>query len=295
MKPATSSNQGIHVSAKCEYPQAEPLPLPSNIDPNESVTFSPQRARDISSTAIATNMWNQRSFIDITIDSTQYNDTQSTQDPHIGSYDCRGSVSLNSVMQSNVPNPFGGMHKFTHLNMPGGQWSQSSKFMSHDLNAAHYINLRREVRKNILADELKQQNTTSQGMVYKYDKTCLHGYLFTPKSKSNTAWTGTHLLNTSFACSNLYARNFSTDKKDAPKSEVEKSGESNKQTPHEEKEVVVTQRAKLKNAIRDYGSTVLVFHIAISLVSLGIFYQLVSRYVEFPMKSIRIFKKALKT
>lgn len=80
-----SNNQGIHVSAKCEYPQAEPLPLPSNIDPNESVTFSPQRARDISSTAIATNMWNQRSFIDITIDSTHYSDTQSTQDPHIGS------------------------------------------------------------------------------------------------------------------------------------------------------------------------------------------------------------------
>lgn len=189
-------------------------------------------------------------------------------------------------MQSNVPTPFGGMHKFSHLNMPGGQWSQSSKFMSHDLNSAHYINLRREVRKNILHDELKQENSASlngkQGMVFKYDKACLHGYLFTSKSQSNAAWT-----HSSFACSNLYARNFnpqknsrrcfSTDKKDAPKSEVENSGESSKQTPHAEKEVAVTPSAKLKNAIRDYGSTVLVFHIAISLVSLGIFYQLVSR------------------
>lgn len=298
MKPAASSGQAIHVSAKCDYPQAEPLPLPVNIDPNESVTFSPQRARDISSTAIATNMWNQRSSIDITIDSTNYSDTQPIQDPHVSSYDCRGAVSLNSVMQSNVPNPFGGMHKFTHLNMPGGQWSQSNKFMSHDLQSAHYINLRREVRKNILNEELQQQNATSstgreQGIVFRYDKACLHGYAFT----SNTAWTGTH----SFACTNLYARNFnknpstiscrafSTEKKDTPKSDVENSGESNKQEAHEEKAVALTPRAKLKNAIRDYGSTVLVFHIAISLVSLGIFYQLVSRYVPTSLKTIQKF------
>lgn len=300
---AAVSNQNIHVSAKCDYPQAEPLPLPSNIDPNESVTFSPQRARDISSTAIATNMWNQRT-IDITLDTSHYNDTnKSNYDPHVDSYDCRGSVSLNSAMQSNVPTPFGGnMHNYTHLNMPGGQWSQGSKFMSHDLQSSHYINLRREVRKNILNDELKQQqNATSlngeqQGMVVLKNKTYLHGLLFA----SNTAWTGTHFMKTSLACSNLYARNFngkpqqipcrwfSTDKKDASKSgEVEDT--SNKQIPHEEgKEVALTQRAKLKNAIRDYGSTVLVFHIAISLVSLGIFYQLVSRYVE-----MKVNKKSL--
>lgn len=296
---AAPSNQGIHVSAKCDYPQAEPLPLPNNIDPNESVTFSPQRARDISSTAIATNMWNQRSFIDITIDSTNYNDqSQSTQDPHVGSYDCRGAVSLNSVMQSNVPTPFGGMNKFTHLNMPGGQWSQSSKFMSHDLQASHYINLRREVRKNILNDELKQQNTTSlngkqQGIVSMYDKACLHGYVLTSKSQSNTAWPGTHSMkiarNFDKNPQKISCRWFSSDKKDAPKNEVENSGESDKQKPHEENEVAVTPRMKLKNAIRDYGSTVLVFHISISLVSLGIFYQLVSRYVEISMESIRKF------
>lgn len=49
-------------------------------------------------------------------------------------------------MQSNVPSPFGGMHKFTHLNMPGGAWAQESKFLSHELNSSHYTNLRQEVR-----------------------------------------------------------------------------------------------------------------------------------------------------
>lgn len=262
------------------------MPLPINIDPNESVRFSPQRARDISSTAISTNIWNQRSIdrsIDITVDSSPRNDAQSDLDPHVNSYDCRGMVSLNSAMQSNVPSPFGGMHKFTHLNMPGGQWSQSNKWMSHDLHSSHYTNLRREVRKNILNDELKQQN--GQGIIVLNDKTYLHGHLLASKSQSNTAcWT--HLMQSDlFACSNIKSQQilcrwYSSDKKD-----VAKSDESNKQIQHDtsnvkEEEVAITQRAKLKNAIRDYGSTVLVFHIAISLASLGIFYQLVSRYVE---------------
>lgn len=40
----------------------------------------------------------------------------------------------------------------------------------------------------------------------------------------------------------------------------------------------VSRRARLKAAIRDYGSTVIVFHVAISLASLGIFYTLLARY-----------------
>lgn len=267
-----------------------------NIDANESVRFSPQRSRDISSTVISTNMWNQRP-IDITVDSSPRNDFQSDFDPHVGSYDCSGVVSLSSAMQSNVPSPFGGMHKFTHLNMPGGQWSQSNKWMSHDLHSSHYTNLRREVR--------EQQNNTlnsEQGIVVLKDKARLHGHLLTSKSQSNAAcWIHSmqsDLLNASFACSHLYARHFHTKPQQkiscrwysSDKKDVAKSDEANKQIQHDtnnskEEEVAITPRAKLKNAIRDYGSTVLVFHIAISLASLGIFYQLVSRYVE--MKKIK--------
>lgn len=36
---------------------------------------------------------------------------------------------------------------------------------------------------------------------------------------------------------------------------------------------------KLKKAVKDYGSTVIVFHVSISLMSLGTCYLLVSRYV----------------
>ena len=40
----------------------------------------------------------------------------------------------------------------------------------------------------------------------------------------------------------------------------------------------LSKRAQLKRAVKDYGSTVIVFHVAISLASLGGFYAAVTRY-----------------
>ena len=49
-------------------------------------------------------------------------------------------------------------------------------------------------------------------------------------------------------------------------------------TPVSSKESPVISKAdQLKRAVKDYGSTVIVFHVAISLTSLGLFYLLVSR------------------
>jgi len=44
-----------------------------------------------------------------------------------------------------------------------------------------------------------------------------------------------------------------------------------------DKEMPLTQRQKLKRAVKDYGATVVVFHVGISLMSLGGFYVAVSR------------------
>lgn len=41
----------------------------------------------------------------------------------------------------------------------------------------------------------------------------------------------------------------------------------------------LSAKEKLKNAVKDYGATVIVFHVSISLMSLGICYVLVSRYI----------------
>lgn len=134
------TSQGLHVSVQRDYPAAAALPLPANIDPTETTRFSPQRARDINSSAMLTHPQSGQYQIDVTVDNS------GSADPHVQSYDCRGAVSLNSAMQSNVPSPFGGMHKFTHLNMPGGGWAQEGKYLAHDLNSSHYMNLRKEVR-----------------------------------------------------------------------------------------------------------------------------------------------------
>lgn len=43
--------------------------------------------------------------------------------------------------------------------------------------------------------------------------------------------------------------------------------------------ITLTNAEKLKKAVKEYGSTVIVFHIGISLISLGVIYLLVSRLV----------------
>lgn len=154
--PTKCSQKGLHVSTLRDYPAAAALPLPANIDPTETTRFSPQRARDINSSAILTHQSSYvANHIDVTVDNSMA--SVGTTDPHVQSYDCRGAVSLNSAMQSNVPSPFGGLHKFTHLNMPGGGWAQEGKFLAQDLQASHYINLRKEVRSDWSSYEDKPQ------------------------------------------------------------------------------------------------------------------------------------------
>ncbi|CAB3231143.1 unnamed protein product [Arctia plantaginis] len=130
--------QRIHATTTLKFPPAMALKLPTNVDLNatEVSRFSPQRERDISGPVINFCYKKQKAFgkIDITIQA----------DPHANKYDCRGAVSLNSSMQSNVPSPFSGNH--THLNMPGSQWGQGHKYLSSNLQSAHYLTLRNEYR-----------------------------------------------------------------------------------------------------------------------------------------------------
>lgn len=111
-----------------------------------------------------------------------------------------------------------------------------------------------------------------------------------------------HILNAPFACSpnsnrshlliiqvnaisnsNYIHRTYSTEKKigksdeeiidNKTVTEVVKNDKEDKASANEK----LSARDKLKKTIKDYGATVLIFHIAISITSLGIFYQLVSR------------------
>lgn len=190
----------IHVTTTLKFPPATSLKLPTNvvdIKATEMSRFSPLRERDICGPVISSCYRRQNNIgkIDITVQA----------DPYVNKYDCRGAVSLNSSMQSNVPSPFSGNH--THLNMPGSQWGQGQKYLSGNLQSAHYLTLRNEYRAKARNDAVGK-------------------------------------------------RQMSTDSKPQ-----------------------VSSKEKLKNAIKEYGSTVIVFHIGISLISLGSCYLLISRYV----------------
>ncbi|XP_059619007.1 uncharacterized protein LOC132263318 [Phlebotomus argentipes] len=218
----------IHVSAQRDYPQAAELPLPPNIDAAETMRFSPQRARDISSTAMVCHESMQVHSMDVTLDNEPR-----ASDPHVEQYDCSGAVHLNCSMQSNVPQPFSGGSKSMHLNMPGGQWSQFSKFTAADLQDHHYMSLRRDLK-----------------------GTCGGRRSFLAPILTQSVHQNVHLL-APLTHERLIARLCAT--KEAPEATKE-----------------LSKREKLKIAVKDYGSTVIVFHVTISLASLGLFYLLVS-------------------
>ncbi|KAM7352684.1 uncharacterized protein ACRADG_005114 isoform 2-T3 [Cochliomyia hominivorax] len=201
------------------------LPIPNNIDVAETTRFSPHRSREISATVILSQNYQGISSpkIDITTDNSFSNENSEKRDPHVKLYDCYGAISLNSVMQSNVPTPFGGMHNFTHLNMPGGQWSQDNKFMSQNLQSSHYTTLRKNARSNWST----------------YNKDSI--------INNKVAW------NLQIKRSYCNMINKSKDKSN-----------------------IQSKKEQLKQAFKEYGSTILIFHVAISLVSLGGFYLLVS-------------------
>uniref|UniRef100_A0A2M4BSX5 DUF1279 domain-containing protein n=2 Tax=Nyssorhynchus TaxID=44543 RepID=A0A2M4BSX5_9DIPT len=303
-KAAPQSQSGLHLTAQRTYPLAAALPLPPNIDTTETSRFSPLRSRDINASAMLTHQSCGASYpIDVTVDMSDAS-ARATIDPHVESYDCRGAVSLNSAMQSNVPSPFGGMHKFTHLNMPGGSWGQESKFLSHELNSSHYTNLRQEVRSDW--SNYEDKPVKLEGAVAAAEgRQAQHGNRLGLGRASSTNLLSTQLLHTqavrdipsmlsfrrSFSLSSLHllalnSHNWQSQTKGNANASTNVTSEEREQKPSPAEQAPVSRKDRLKKAIKEYGSTVLVFHVSISLVSLGTCYLLVSRLVPFAVTEI---------
>lgn len=159
---------------------------------------------------------------------------------HLECHDKNTPVSLNAVMQTQVPEPFS-PNKFSHVNMPGGTWMQQTKYLSHELCSSHYTNLRQEIRAN------------------------WNNYTVSNYKKGTFNMPFLPLTNSARVPTNSQKRFFSQ------KSYTEK--------PDIKDDKSLNQREKFKKAVKDYGSVIVIFHVGISLVSLGICYTLVSRYV----------------
>lgn len=190
--------------------------------------------------------------IDVTLDHNEVKVESITfDDPHLDSYDRHTAVNLSSVMQSTVPEPFGGNHKLSYLNMPGGSWGQQTKYLSHELNSAHYTQLRQEIRSDW------SQYSDRKGTIG------MHSALNCSLLKPNRLFEPHFLI--------INKRFISLSSANANEQAPKATGES---APEKE-----TAKSKLKKAVKEYGSTVIVFHVGISLMSLGMFYGLVSRCV----------------
>lgn len=104
----------------------------------KDIEFCPNRAKDV-----------MQNHVEETSENTEGDDTsneikktesatfQSDKD-HVNIYQSGNSVSLYSVMQSNVPEPYGTKDKApTHLNMPGSSSSHDSKYLSEKIQSTH--------------------------------------------------------------------------------------------------------------------------------------------------------------
>ncbi|KAH8338618.1 hypothetical protein KR074_004245, partial [Drosophila pseudoananassae] len=233
--------QLLNNSAPIEtYSAAATIPIPVNVDAAETTRFSSHRSRDMSSIREHTLLQ-----IDITnrCDNKCVSEIANTNfevNFHVQYYDCNGSVSLNSVMQSNVPSPFEGIHKISHLNMPGGQWSQECKFTSQSLQNSHYTCLRDNARADWADYQGEQQTFLRISLIM-----CLKRRSYTTRSTPPSA---------PLPSSNL------PDQKAAP--------------------VTFSKKEQLKQAFKNYGATIVVFHVSISLISVVSFYALVSSGVN---------------
>ncbi|XP_034950008.1 uncharacterized protein [Chelonus insularis] len=232
----------FHLSNIRHYPNAPQLTLPKNIVDifgNETGRFTPERARDIAAPVLlygsgSGNRQSQRRTWDSLSSSVENwgSSNRSSSDTHVDSYDCFGAISLNSSMQTMVPNPFCSSGKSSYLNMPGGQWSRDGKYLAEIMQKSHYA-------------VLKQRRNNSNPFK---DCSILRAEYSTSSSSSDV------------------------QKPQGKGSNEDKSNQGK-----------LTSAQKLKNAVKDYGITVMVFHVSISLVSLGFFYLLVSSGLDVSM------------
>jgi hypothetical protein len=246
-------SQDLHVSATNQYPTVQQLPLPENVEEinaAEKACFSPQRVRDISGPVILSKTVGN--FLNGC--ARNYNQQSYPLDLHVASYDCRGTVSLSSVMQTMVPEPFSKEGHATYLNMPGGQWGQGHKYISIDMHSTHYQNLIQKLTTKDGGDDpgtLGSKTLSSESY-------CVQGTLVTFMKPSHSQIVGYGMSCLQRQPVVMQAKFLFSTNSDHSK---------------------LSHRDKLKRAVRDYGVTVVIFHIGISLLSLGGFYLAVTRYV----------------
>lgn len=191
-------------------------------------------------------------------------------------------------MQTNVPKPYEIAGKApVHLNMPGGQWAQDEKYISGDLQTFHHSKISSKKNSGTASrafsllglsvpvgraavPRVSGSNPLLGGGAGSVDSVHSIRLLNTANNVrllSNKASASEHLIRLSPWCKSFHTS--------AINSTQQSQDTQNKTSDSPEPQL--TSRQKLQRAVKEYGATVIVFHVSISLASLGICYLLVSR------------------
>ncbi|KAK2162182.1 hypothetical protein LSH36_102g04002 [Paralvinella palmiformis] len=174
------------------------------------------------------------------------------------SYRTEPTVSLYSVMQSQVPRPYG--RDPTHLNMPGGCEMYQHKYVAGMLHETHPSRLLSTALRwcPVRADNRWPSVANQADML------------------TTLRFRASSMAYAAFAAN--YARSYSGSSSSSSSGTA--VGGPSGAGDNNENGKKLSQTDKLKRAVKEYGATVIVFHVCISLVSLGGFYLAVSSGID---------------
>lgn len=195
------------------------------------------------------------------------------------------------VMQTNVPKPFGIKGKApVHLNMPGGQWSQDDKYVSGELQQHHHSTIT-SVKKPGISSTSRSSSGVRLGLLdprAPWNNSLGNRRLVTwcgnvriddlGSSCYPTCHNNVCLSNNPAMCNRyMYGTELMGNVRFFHAFNVQKQSSNESQQENAPK-AQLSSKQKLQRAVKEYGTTVIVFHVSISLASLGICYLLVSRW-----------------
>ncbi|XP_046403464.1 uncharacterized protein LOC124169041 [Ischnura elegans] len=244
--------------------------LPNNVqelDAGQKALFSPERSRDIS----GPNIDSHGQGATIEVDRSH----QAGEDAHVGAYACSGSgIHLDSVMQPNVPRPFesasassGRGDRSSYVDNPpeGGHWTGGEKYVAEDRKLVH-------ARGGGGSDG----GRTGSGGRRPGTGVTLGGLGSIGLTLRLVPAINNHILLWQHDRDVLLSRQAFGVRPVLPVRStpcLTYCTSVNKDNPNA---APISRKDKLKKAVKDYGATVIVFHVGISLLSLGGFYLAVS-------------------
>ncbi len=232
--------------------------------------FSPTRARDILDRSVDQEAHNSRKNSSVQgvqgPIETEYAAEERRKIDDVVTYNHTANVSLSSVMQSNVPEPYSNQSMSPGpQNMPMGGVMRNQKYVAGELTDNHpsrnYTTSSQHDQGKVswMESFISGRKSAGDGCQSICDfnlaaKSLLHQHCvaIVPRCTGNAILSNPPLAYFS-------VKSYSTDAND------------------ETAETNLSQKERLKRAVKEYGGTVVVFHVCISLISLGGFYLAVSR------------------